>query len=309
MQVYGKSIVNFSPAVCVSVCFLDLTNRRNGSTVLDVNWFVVTWAGYKPIKVEKARTELTKALLVKEDDRLMQDVEEGNLVDPNVAVVEVREYPSRPPNNGAPILVQSTVLSAEESLDELTSSLINEIATHRLEVHLDQVAQKLRNAHHAIISEARALLVDVTATANEVKHMECTPSNKIDEFHSRAEDIQQKLLQLTKVATKKALELQSTSGSQSGSDGSSLSPIVEAKLAKYPWTTCIGGGGGAVLTLLSDIYLSIRTVEHGGQDDEEVWVAPQAFERATQKYWVKEEDLTQVMLACVAELPLLVYGK
>lgn len=290
-----------------------VTNRPSGIVFLP--WQTVFGlslsTGYKAIAVETMDKELTKATLV-EEDRLLQHVEEGNLLDLDLIPSKATEARVRQTANVAASLVATSkpvVVQPEESIEDLTSSLINEISTHQLEVHLDHVAQKLRNAHYATVREAKALLEDVTAAAGTTRQMECTTGEKMNEFHERAESIKRKVQQLAEVASKKAAELKSTSGSQSGSDTSCLSPIVEDKLAKQPWTTCIGGGGGAALTLLSDIFLTMKAIEHGGQDEEEVWVAPQAFERATQKFWVKEEHLTEVMLACVSEVPLLVYGK
>ena len=71
-----------------------------------------------------------------------------------------------------------------------------------------------------------------------------------------------------------------------------------------------------VVVLLSDIYNIIRELEEklrssgtSSSPKDSVWVAPTSFERVTTKYWVKDKDLSKVMMASVAELPLLVYGR
>ncbi len=78
------------------------------------------------------------------------------------------------------------------------------------------------------------------------------------------------------------------------------------------WTSAADGGD--VVSILGDAYAAIRELEsrkegstasgEGGK-----WVAPASFERATTKYWVEDDRLHEVMLASVAELPLLVYGR
>eukprot|EP00977_Amphora_coffeiformis_P024034 scaffold14974_cov195-Amphora_coffeaeformis.AAC.41 len=69
-----------------------------------------------------------------------------------------------------------------------------------------------------------------------------------------------------------------------------------------------------LVIVASDIYTAIRTAEKklndktAGEEDG-VWKAPSSFQRSTTKYWVKEEQLTNLMLTCAGEAPLLVYGK
>lgn len=72
-----------------------------------------------------------------------------------------------------------------------------------------------------------------------------------------------------------------------------------------------------LVVVVSDIYATIRKAEtklrtnRAGNDTarDAVWEAPSSFQRNTTKYWIKEEELTKVMLTCAAEAPLLVYGK
>ena len=71
----------------------------------------------------------------------------------------------------------------------------------------------------------------------------------------------------------------------------------------------------SLVCIISDIYNALRQAEEmivnqsnssGGED---MWQAPSSFQRATTKYWVKDENLTKLMMACASEAPLLVYGK
>lgn len=97
--------------------------------------------------------------------------------------------------------------------------------------------------------------------------------------------------------------------------GTTSATYAESKLSSEPWTNELSGGG-MVVVLLSDIYNVIRKLEEklrssgtSSSPKESVWVAPTSFERVTTKYWVKDKDLSKVMMASVAELPLLVYGR
>mmetsp|Transcript_25238 Transcript_25238/g.44797 ORF Transcript_25238/g.44797 Transcript_25238/m.44797 type:complete len:991 (+) Transcript_25238:328-3300(+) len=70
----------------------------------------------------------------------------------------------------------------------------------------------------------------------------------------------------------------------------------------------------ALVCVVSDIYDAIRSAQDtlcnkGSGKDPQLWKAPSSFERSTTKYWVKNEDITRLLLACAAEAPLLVYGK
>lgn len=64
----------------------------------------------------------------------------------------------------------------------------------------------------------------------------------------------------------------------------------------------------------SDLYNAIRNAEESlrsntpGEGDA-LWQAPSSFQRSTTKYWIKDENLTELMLTCTEEAPLLVYGK
>jgi SPX domain protein involved in polyphosphate accumulation len=68
----------------------------------------------------------------------------------------------------------------------------------------------------------------------------------------------------------------------------------------------------ALVCVVSDTYQALRVAEekitHGSAGDA-VWEAPSSFKRSTTKYWVKDENLTKLMMINSAEAPLLVYGK
>lgn len=60
-----------------------------------------------------------------------------------------------------------------------------------------------------------------------------------------------------------------------------------------------------LVCLVSDMYDALKNMDTAS----EVWQAPASFERSTTKYWVPDEDLTHLLVACAVEAPLLVYGK
>lgn len=70
----------------------------------------------------------------------------------------------------------------------------------------------------------------------------------------------------------------------------------------------------SLVCIVSDIYNALRQAEENilnqnNAGDSALWQAPSSFQRATTKYWVKDENLTKLMMTCAAEAPLLVYGK
>lgn len=84
---------------------------------------------------------------------------------------------------------------------------------------------------------------------------------------------------------------------------------LHRRFTNAPWKN---GPNSSLIVVLSDIYGVIRATEkrqRGANKDNSEWVAPTCFERSTTKYWVQDEQLTDLLLAAVEEAPLLVYGK
>lgn len=70
----------------------------------------------------------------------------------------------------------------------------------------------------------------------------------------------------------------------------------------------------SLVCVVSDLFHAIRQAEEkilnkNNAGDETLWQAPSSFQRSTTKYWVKDENLTKLMMVCAMEAPLLVYGK
>ena len=69
----------------------------------------------------------------------------------------------------------------------------------------------------------------------------------------------------------------------------------------------------SLVCVISDTYNALKQAEtmlldqNAGGDA--LWEAPSSFKRTTTKYWIKDENLTKLMMICAVEAPLLVYGK
>jgi SPX domain protein involved in polyphosphate accumulation len=69
----------------------------------------------------------------------------------------------------------------------------------------------------------------------------------------------------------------------------------------------------SLVCVVSDIYQALRLAQdqilnQGPAASTTLWEAPSSFQRSTTKYWVKDENLTTLMMTCATEAPLLVYG-
>jgi hypothetical protein len=70
-------------------------------------------------------------------------------------------------------------------------------------------------------------------------------------------------------------------------------------------------GGTRIVTILSSVYelLSVLSKSNSNDNKAASWIPPSSFERSTHKYWVPSNNLSEVMLKCIEEVPLLMYGK
>ena len=70
----------------------------------------------------------------------------------------------------------------------------------------------------------------------------------------------------------------------------------------------------SLVCVISDIFNALRQAEEkivnqNNAGGDSLWEAPSSFKRSTTKYWVKDENLTKLMMICAMEAPLLVYGQ
>jgi len=137
-------------------------------------------------------------------------------------------------------------------------------------------------------------------------------SRQIKEWRAKADALVQQCLTLQhfaihnrstlqQVATYADLQLQTSNYTTSWKRRSTVAP----------WKT---GPNSSLVVVLSDIYQVLRLAEENlseprSSSGDDRWVAPGSFMRKTVKYWVEDDQLTELLLAAVKEAPLLVYGK
>lgn len=74
-------------------------------------------------------------------------------------------------------------------------------------------------------------------------------------------------------------------------------------------------GGTRIVTILSSVHELLSTALSKSNNDNDSsnkaasWIPPSSFERSTHKYWVSSNNLSEVMLKCIEEVPILMYGK
>ncbi len=174
---------------------------------------------------------------------------------------------------------------------------------------LDRLSASLSASAHTIESKARALLLRADALAKST-----SPSIDVSiDLRAQAKALSIDLLRLQKQTDVDAQELRRIAALADCRlcTGRDFEEMTERRFESSPWV--VDQIGGSIVVLLSDVYSAIRELEtksksEGHQEDKE-WVAPTSFERVTTKYWVSDENLYEVLLSSVQELPLLVYGR
>jgi VTC domain len=86
--------------------------------------------------------------------------------------------------------------------------------------------------------------------------------------------------------------------------GTDCELVLTKKLSVAPWRA-----SSTLAVVLSDVHEAIRSAQSNLASGAQKWEAPSSFQRATTKYWVEEDNLLELLLACVKEVPLLVYGR
>ncbi|KAL7529398.1 hypothetical protein ACHAXR_004951, partial [Thalassiosira sp. AJA248-18] len=218
-----------------------------------------------------------------------------------------------------------SIANLNESSRHNHSESSNSAFVELYKAELDRISDNLTATDHGIERNARALLLHADALLGS-----CSSSGRRDGTNIATVDLQTeakslaghslKLREQTKVDAKEFCRIAALADLVLGMGGDDLglSAMTERRFELDPWR--LDNCGGTVIVLLSDIYTVIREIEAQlelqSQNDENLandadkkWQAPTSFERVTTKYWVTEEHLYQVMLASVADLPLLVYGR
>ena len=200
-----------------------------------------------------------------------------------------------------------------------------------LEAELGRAASTVQANLVSLESDARALLLDADALARTTTTTGGATAD-VKSLQRRASEISQRALQLQRQSRKDATELRRVAGLADAKLGTSCGDMVERRLQSHPYPVVFdlsNRGEGMLVVLLNDAYSILRDLGGVNNEDSETqthdvqsasvgggekgedgkWVPPSSFERVTTKYWVKEQDLSQVVLTSITELPLLVYGR
>jgi SPX domain protein involved in polyphosphate accumulation len=154
---------------------------------------------------------------------------------------------------------------------------------------------------------AKSLLTNAEVTVEQVSKHELNGHTMIHELSQQMEDLVESCLELQNFLTKARLALLDVAQKADAQLKSQCTNLVNSSLKNNI--------NSVLVVVASDIYAAIRSAEKklnrkvSASEDDGVWKAPSSFQRSTTKYWVKEEQLTKLLLSCAGEAPLLVYGK
>lgn len=165
-----------------------------------------------------------------------------------------------------------------------------------------QLAKFLRERQNRLELHARELLKElVTFNASQKSSQTIASASPLGPFKQQAKVIQNSCLAIKEFSFNLADIMADIQDSQANVELIADDQVLET-VRNYI------SGGTNIVVLLSDILSVIRSIESKDQSSEDKWVAPSSFERSTHKYWVDETYLTDVMLSCVTEVPMLIYG-
>jgi SPX domain protein involved in polyphosphate accumulation len=167
-----------------------------------------------------------------------------------------------------------------------------------------RVADFINSQQHNLEFSAKSLLTSAEV-ASETKN----PEGGIDLVHSLAlkmDDLVENIIELQTCMAQNRSILRVVAEKADKELKTSCTSLLERRLKTNL--------NSVLVCVASDIYAAIRTAEknitnNGAGQDGGMWEAPSSFQRATTKYWVRDDNLTKLLLSCAAEAPLLVYGK
>ncbi|CAB9505437.1 Vacuolar transporter chaperone 4 [Seminavis robusta] len=224
--------------------------------------------------------------------------------------------------HGHVALEAATTASHNHTGDDFTAFI------EQWEAEISRVGDLLQAQQQNLEFSAKALLTNVEASLHKLltdsdeeesemdelsTNMEeesCAAEGVILSWRVKTEELVDACLKLQRFANQNKELLEEIGTYADEKLGTSCLVSLKRRFSQAPWKT---GPNSALIVVLSDIYDMIRTAEErqrsGATAAGSKWVAPTSFERATTKYWVREDQLTDLLLAAVAESPLLVYGK
>ena len=174
------------------------------------------------------------------------------------------------------------------------------------EQELYRVVQFFDFCQRELEFSAKSLLTNAEVTSEQVSQRK-DGHDMIHSISQKMEDLVESCLELQNFVTKNRTALLQVAQKADARLKTHCSQLVVNSL-----TTNLNS---VIAVVASDIYSTIRSTEKKLNseidviEEDGVWKAPSSFQRSTTKYWVKEENLTRLLLACASEAPLLVYGK
>jgi len=176
---------------------------------------------------------------------------------------------------------------------------------------IKRVSNALYNLLQSAESVAAALLKDANGLMTKFSRKSMDPSalaKELSRIKREGLSLQDRVLRLKQITRQNADELTRIALEADAKLGTAVLNETERYFQKEPWADDVSSGN--IVIFLSDIFSILRDIEDSRKEqDGKGWVAPSSFERVTTKYWVQEQSLPEVLLKCVSELPLLVYGR
>lgn len=183
--------------------------------------------------------------------------------------------------------------------------------TQPFDAVFDREVVRVMNAvnvqQYELEASGKALLIHADAVVEGGKNLK-NASQEIQALQRKMEVLTSSCLNLQKATTDTKHVLRAVAEKADAALEISCCSLLEERMPR----TILNS---AIVCISSDIYAAIRKAKknrassHSDQNDSELWQAPSSFSRATTKYWIKDDNLTSLLLGCVAEAPLLVYGK
>jgi uncharacterized membrane protein YidH (DUF202 family) len=163
-----------------------------------------------------------------------------------------------------------------------------------IDAFVQEAEARIRVELHNVETDAELLLADLSDFGETTSFLS---RKEVQVFKSRADEIGARLVSLKEKTA-------SSMDSLLARSPDSFYSYSKSQLSGHPWVST------RAIPMLSEIYLKIRCLyENDASNANQVWVPPSVFDRSTHKYWLTQNNLTEVMLKCLEEVPLLVYGK
>lgn len=169
-----------------------------------------------------------------------------------------------------------------------------------IDAFVQEAEARIRDELHRLCTSAEKLLAKLSDLGESTSFLS---RKEVETYKSEADTIASQLVSLKESTASSMHSLLARSPDSFHKNYS------KSQVSGHPWASIFGGT--RVITILSEIYLKIRCLyeNDASNNANQEWVPPSVFDRSTHKYWIEQNNLTEVMLKCLGEVPLLVYGK